>query len=106
MNVDLVGEITTDENGAATFEDVPEGRRKVEIGSGGEILSIFIVVKAQDGLQTFDAQVSGAVITPSGINLTQLIGIVLVIAGLASITTLVLFRGKFFKKKEKIITTD
>ena len=79
---------------------------EIYINTGGEILSEFIVVKEQDGLQTFGMLVSAAVITPSGINLTQLIGIVLVVAGVFAIVGVVLLRRKLFKKKETVTTTE
>ena len=106
VSIDLVGEMITDENGEVIFDNVPKGTRDVTVGSGDEVLTVSILVKDQDGLQTFGAVVSGAVITSGGINFTQLIGIILALAGVLSIAVLVLFRGKFFKRKEKITTTD
>ena len=99
------GTATTDANGIATLDNVPEGELTVIIKYEGQVLAEKINVEDIEGQQSFNAQFAGAFgsdSTIAGVNNNQLSGLVVLILIIVVSAVAFRFKGKIFKKKEKI----
>lgn len=83
-----VGEVSTDENGVATFEDVSAGEQAVLIEYDGKKTSQIINVEAKDKPQTFEGKIEGVVTKKGELSTYEWVAlimlIIVLIAGIAT----------------------